>query len=113
MLITLTQKMMNQKLMYISRLQCTVLEVKMVEGLGTTIDVVLVNGVLHQNDTIVLCGTQGPIVTQIRSLLTPQPLKELRVKNVYQNHESVKAAMGLKVIDPSRSTDACIITATQ
>lgn len=61
--------------MVISETQCTVLEVKVIEGLGTTVDVVLVNGMLHEGDTIVLCGMGGPIVTQIRSLLTPHPLK--------------------------------------
>ena len=39
-------------------MQATVLEVKVVEGLGTTIDVVLVNGVLHEGDKIVVCGMQ-------------------------------------------------------
>lgn len=42
-------------------LQCTVLEVKVVEGHGTTIDVVLVNGVLHEGDQIVVCGLQACI----------------------------------------------------
>ncbi len=72
------QDMMSERLMFISELQCTVLEVKVVEGLGTTVDVVLVNGVLHEGDTIVLCGMNGPIVTNIRSLLTPHPLKVRR-----------------------------------
>jgi len=97
LLVQLTQKMMNERLSYLSELQCTVLEVKVVEGLGTTIDVILVNGVLHEGDTIVVCGMNGPIVTTIRALLTPPPMQEIRVKADYVHHKVVKAAMGVKI----------------
>jgi translation initiation factor 5B len=97
LLVRLCQKMMDARLQYISDLQCTVLEVKVVEGFGTTIDVILANGVLREGDTIVICGMNGPIVTNIRALLTPQPLKELRVKGDFVHHKEVKAAMGLKI----------------
>ncbi|KAK9915050.1 hypothetical protein WJX75_004126 [Coccomyxa subellipsoidea] len=97
LLVKLTQSMMAERLMYISEIQCTVLEVKVVEGLGTTVDVVLVNGVLHEGATIVLCGMNGPIVTNIRSLLTPHPLKELRVKGSYLHHKEIQAAQGVKI----------------
>jgi translation initiation factor 5B len=80
LLVNLTQQRMSDRLMYLSELECTVLEVKVIEGLGTTIDVVLSNGILREGDRIVVCGLNGPIVTQIRALLTPQPLRELRVK---------------------------------
>jgi translation initiation factor IF-2 len=80
LLVNLTQKRMSDRLMYLSELECTVLEVKVIEGLGTTVDVVLSNGVLHEGDKIVVCGLNGPIVTQVRALLTPQPLRELRIK---------------------------------
>lgn len=53
---------------------------KEIRGLGTTIDCILVNGRLREGDTMIVAGTEGPIVTQIRSLLMPQPMKELRVK---------------------------------
>jgi len=66
--------------------ECTVLEVKVIEGLGTTIDVILVNGLLKVGDTIVISGLNGPIVANIRALLTPQPMKELRVKGEYIHH---------------------------
>lgn len=80
LLVHLTQTRMSDRLMYLTEIECTILEVKIIEGLGTTIDVVLSNGVLHEGDKIVLCGLNGPIVTQIRALLTPQPMRELRVK---------------------------------
>ena len=66
--------------------ECTVLEVKVIEGLGTTVDVVLVNGLLKVDDTIVITGLNGPIVTKIRALLTPQPMREMRVKGDYIHH---------------------------
>ena len=98
LLVQLTQRLMAERLLYLTTLQCTVLEVKVVEGLGTTIDVILVNGTLNEGDRIVVCGMNGPIVTTIRGLLTPQPLKEMRVKGTYQHHKQIKAAQGVKII---------------
>ncbi|KAF8495216.1 hypothetical protein F5888DRAFT_1843837 [Russula emetica] len=100
LLVNLTQQRMSDRLMYLSELECTVLEVKVIEGLGTTIDVVLSNGILHEGDKIVVCGLNGPIVTQVRALLTPQPLRELRIKSSYVHHKQVKAALGVKIVAP-------------
>jgi len=99
LLVELTQKMMSKQLLYVSDLKCTVLEVKVVEGHGTTIDVILSNGELHESDTIVVCGMNGPIVTTIRALLTPHPCKEMRVtaKNAYIHCKTVRAAQGVKI----------------
>ena len=97
LLVTLTQERMTNKLMYLSEVECTVLEVKVIEGLGTTIDVVLSNGILREGDRIVLCGLNGAISTNIRALLTPAPLKELRIKSQYVHNQEVKASLGVKI----------------
>ncbi|KAL4961350.1 putative mitochondrial translation initiation factor IF-2 [Aspergillus stella-maris] len=97
LLTSLTQERMTNSLMYLSEVECTVLEVKIIEGLGTTIDVVLSNGILREGDRVVLCGLNGPIATNIRALLTPAPLKELRLKSQYVHNKEVKAALGVKI----------------
>jgi translation initiation factor 5B len=97
LIIKLTQERMTDNLMYLSEVECTVLEVKVIEGLGTTIDVILSNGVLHEGDRVVLCGNPEPIATNIRALLTPAEMKELRVKSQYVHNKEVKAAMGIKI----------------
>lgn len=96
----LTQTRMTDKLSAKAELQCTVLEVKVEEGIGVTLDVILVNGALHINDTIVIAGLNGPIVTHIRALLTPEPLKELRVHGNWVHHDVIYAAMGCKIVAP-------------
>lgn len=97
LLVQLTQERMTTSLMYLSEVEATVLEVKVIEGLGTTIDVILSNGVLREGDRIVLCGLNGAISTNIRALLTPAEMKELRVKSAYVHNKEVKAAMGVKI----------------
>ena len=104
----ITQKFLQERITYGDDIQATVLEVKPLEGLGTTCDVILVNGMLNRGDRIVLCGLNGPIVSTIRTLLTPQPMKELRVKTPYQQHDRIRAAQGLKVLAHGHDADKAI-----
>jgi translation initiation factor 5B len=98
LMIHYCQTMLHKKLLfYPDKLEASVLEVKALPGLGTTIDVVLVNGRLREGDRVVLAGHDGPIYTQIRSLLVPQPLRELRVKTPYQELKMIKGAIGVKI----------------
>ena len=97
LLVSLTQDRMTGKLMYLAEVEGTVLEVKKIEGLGTTIDVVLSNGVLREGDRIVISGMNGAITTTVRALLTPAPLKELRLKSQYVHNKEAKASLGVKI----------------
>ncbi|CCD73849.1 Eukaryotic translation initiation factor 5B [Caenorhabditis elegans] len=97
-IINQTQTKYAQKLAFSEELDATVMEVKAIPGLGTTIDVILVNGTMRAGDVIVLTGSDGAITTQVRELLMPKPLKELRVKNEYIHYKEVKGARGVKVL---------------
>lgn len=66
LIVDFAQTMLVKRISYSRELQATVMEVKEIPGLGTTVDVCLVNGKLKVCDTIVLPGQEGPIVTQIR-----------------------------------------------
>ncbi len=79
----------------------TVLEVKEVKGLGTTVDIILYNGCLKKDDEIMLWGKNGIIKTRIRALLKPAPLKEIRdTKGKFQTVDMVHAAAGIKISAP-------------
>ncbi|KAM7318817.1 hypothetical protein ACRRTK_021929 [Alexandromys fortis] len=98
LLVELTQTMLSKRLAHCEELRAQVMEVKALPGMGTTIDVILINGRLKEGDTIIVPGVEGPIVTQIRGLLLPPPMKELRVKNQYEKHKEVEAAQGVKIL---------------
>ncbi|XP_053563660.1 eukaryotic translation initiation factor 5B [Bombina bombina] len=98
LLVELTQTMLNKRLAHSDELRAQVMEVKALPGMGTTIDVILINGRLREGDTVLVAGVEGPIVTQIRGLLLPPPMKELRVKNQYEKHKEVLAAQGVKIL---------------
>ena len=89
--------MLVERVMWSREVQCTVLEVKVIEGLGATADVILAQGTLKRGDRIVMCGFGGPVVTRVRELLTPKPLREIRIKADYLHHQSVDGAMGIKI----------------
>ena len=106
MLVHLSQTMLAKRLAFSEELQATVLEVKAIPGLGTTIDICLVNGTLREGQTMVLAGTDGPIVTPIKALLTPQKMQDLRVKNQYDHHKELRAATGIKI--EAKELEKCI-----
>ncbi|XP_069377636.1 eukaryotic translation initiation factor 5B [Paralichthys olivaceus] len=98
LLVDLTQTMLARRLAHCDELRAQVMEVKALPGMGTTIDVILINGRLREGETIIVPGVEGPIVTQIRGLLLPPPLKELRVKNQYEKHKEVSTSQGVKIL---------------
>jgi len=78
----------------------TVLEVKEQKGFGTAIDVVLYDGTVTADDTIVVGATGDPIVTDVRALLQPRPLAEIRTEKRFEEVDAVTAAAGLKIAAP-------------
>lgn len=97
LIVELTQTMMAKRLMFSEELQATILEVKAISGLGHTMDTILVNGRLREGDSIIFAGYDGPVCSQIRSLLMPQPLKELRIKTQFVEHREIEGAQGVKI----------------
>jgi len=97
LLVEMSESFLAKRLSFSEELQATVLEVKDVGGFGTTIDIVLVNGSLKFGQTMIIAGTDGPIVTTIKALLTPKKLQDLRVKTAYVDHKNLEAAQGVKI----------------
>ncbi len=98
----LTQQYMMEKLEYsVGPGSGTVLEVKETPGLGTTIDVILYDGVIKKTDKIVVGGRDKPQLVKIRALLQPKDLDEIRdPRDRFKPVDSVFASAGVKISAP-------------
>lgn len=99
MLAGLSQQFLKDRLELSDVAKGTVLEVKEVRGLGTTIDVILYDGVIQKNDTLII-GAKEPIITKVKALLRPRELQELRVEKQFDTVDKVEAAAGIKISSP-------------
>ncbi len=80
----------------------TVLEVKEEPGLGITINVIIYDGVLQKGDIIVVGAKEKPIVTNVRAVLLPKPLDEIRdPRDKFSSVDAVSAAAGIKIAAPN------------
>jgi translation initiation factor 5B len=100
--VGLTEAFMKKKLITTQGpAKGTVLEVKEETGLGTTINAIIYDGILNVDDKITLGGKDGPIITNIRAILVPKPLDEIRdPRDKFSNVDNVKAAAGIKIVAP-------------
>ncbi|MFH1770705.1 MAG: translation initiation factor IF-2 [archaeon] len=79
----------------------TILEIKEEKGLGKTIDVIIYDGMLSVNDTIVIGSLGGAVTTKVRALLEPDSLAEMRdKKSKFKTVRQVCAATGVKISAP-------------
>ncbi|MFZ8830076.1 MAG: translation initiation factor IF-2, partial [Candidatus Aenigmatarchaeota archaeon] len=93
----LAQKFLKDKIRCSGKTKGIILEVKEVEGLGLTLDIILYDGKLSREDYLIIGGKE-PIVTKIKALLLPRPLQEIRVEKKFINVDEVNAAIGVKVV---------------
>ena len=100
MLAGLAQKYLNQKLVFDADGPCkgTILEVKDQKGIGKTLDVIIYDGKLSVNDTIVIGGLDEPIITKVKAIFSTSNLSELRDKKAkFKSAKEVHAATAVRV----------------
>jgi len=95
----LSQQFLKKRLEITNQAKGSVLEVKEVKGLGTTIDTIVYDGTIHVGDHLIIGGRE-PVVTKIKALLIPPALKELRVEKKFEYIKEVSAAAGVKISAP-------------
>ena len=75
-----------------------VLEVKDEIGLGQTANIILIDGTIKKENSIVVAKRDGVIVTKPKALLLPKPLDEMRdPRDKFKLVTQVDAAAGLKI----------------
>ncbi len=101
-LVGLTQQYLNKKLNQEEKLsQGIVLEVNDEVGLGPTANVILIDGIMTKNDTILVAKRDSVIITKPKAILLPKPLDEMRdPRDKFKPVDEVQAAAGIKIASP-------------
>ena len=78
-----------------------VLEVNDEVGLGQTANIILIDGTIKKENSIVVAKRDSVIVTKPKALLLPKPLDEMRdPRDKFKPVPQVEAAAGLKIASP-------------
>ncbi len=83
-----------------------VLEVREEEGMGITLDIVLYDGVIRKDDTVVFATKRGARVSRVKALLLPKPLDEMRdPRDKFTRTSEIFASAGVKLLvqDPENA----------
>jgi translation initiation factor 5B len=101
-LIGIVQRFMQERIIYSEGpAKGVVLEVKKTQGMGTTLDCLIYDGILKKTNQIVIGGINGPILRKIKAIYTPKPLDEIRdPSQKFDLQQEVIAAAGVKILAP-------------
>ena len=101
--VGLTQKYMEAKLTIDEENigKGVILEVKDYPGLGKTIDVIMYDGVMHVDDTVLALDIDDVQQSRLKSILKPNEMKEIRDSSTkFKTFKEVHAACGIKLACP-------------
>ena len=101
-LVGLTQQDLKEKLNQEGKSnRGIILEVNDEVGLGPTANMILIDGQMRKEDSIIAAKRDSIIVTKPKALLLPKPLDEMRdPRDKFKPVEHIQAAAGVKIASP-------------
>jgi translation initiation factor 5B len=92
-IIKINQTYLSEQITFKENLECITVEKSNIEGFGSTVDVMLINGTLNKGDEILFHTDLGLTKSVIKNILTPPPNRESRIKSEYIHHDGVNYLM--------------------
>ncbi len=101
-LVGLTQQFLKEKLNQEEKSnRGIVLEVNDEVGLGPTANLILIDGQMKKEDSIIVAKRDSVVVTKPKALLLPKPLDEMRdPRDKFKPVDHIQAAAGVKIASP-------------
>jgi translation initiation factor 5B len=101
-LVGLTQQYMQKRLTQEEKpSRGIILEVNDEVGLGTTANMILIDGQIKKGDSVIVAKRDEVIVTKPKAMLLPKPLDEMRdPRDKFKPVDTVEAAAGIKIASP-------------